>query len=77
MDWFQKASIKGHPHAAYNLGLGHVQKLHSLLKKGFATKSPFSLLQVILYFSKLAILFLKPFFIGKLKNSSHQQRTRA
>lgn len=34
MSWFKKAAEQGHPHAAYNLGYGHIKKLHSLLNKG-------------------------------------------
>lgn len=34
MEWFKKASDQGHPHAAYNLAVGHLQGYHIGLKPG-------------------------------------------
>ncbi|GAU94716.1 hypothetical protein RvY_06440 [Ramazzottius varieornatus] len=36
MYWFHKAALQGHPEAAYNLGYGHVHRLHSHLAEGEA-----------------------------------------
>uniref|UniRef100_A0A914XJN8 Cytochrome b5 n=1 Tax=Plectus sambesii TaxID=2011161 RepID=A0A914XJN8_9BILA len=37
MHWFERAAEKGHPEAAYNLGVGHL-KGHKQLEKGHARK---------------------------------------
>ena len=35
MSWFKKSADNGHPHASYNVGYGHIKKLHKLLNKGW------------------------------------------
>ncbi|WAR12160.1 ESIB-like protein [Mya arenaria] len=38
MKWFRKASDQGHPHAAYNLAVGHLKGMKTDLKPGEAHK---------------------------------------
>ena len=34
MEWLKLAADQGHPHAAYNVAVGHIQGLKTTLKKG-------------------------------------------
>ncbi|KAL5022433.1 hypothetical protein ScPMuIL_001588 [Solemya velum] len=36
MEWFRKASDQGHPHAAYNLAIGHLKGIKTDVKQGEA-----------------------------------------
>jgi len=38
MEWFRKASDQGHPHASYNLAIGHMQGIHEHLDRGDAER---------------------------------------
>ena len=34
MEWFKKAADQGHPHASYNLAIGHLKGLRTGLEPG-------------------------------------------
>ncbi|KAA0186168.1 hypothetical protein HAZT_HAZT004006 [Hyalella azteca] len=35
MEWYKKAALQGHPHASYNLAVGHLQGMDVGLKPGY------------------------------------------
>lgn len=39
MEWFKKAADQGHPHASYNLAIGHLKGLKSQINQRFGSNT--------------------------------------